>query len=183
MNVTRNTLLAALLVLGLAGLTAVCYGRLSDSRDQALRAAGDTAECRRLAASIAAMHGKTAPETTGDPANGAASAPEPMELTARILLAVQAAAIPEQNIDRTDGQPVHRVGDTAYTEHPAEIEMHDVTLQQAIVFLHSLCAGPAGLRIKDVRLAAPRGNDLGDRWSFQVTAAEMVYAPKRETPK
>jgi hypothetical protein len=174
MNVTRNSVLAALLLLGLAGLAAASYARLADSRGQAIRAVGDTAECRWLAASIEALHAKSA---AGTPNHAPA-----MELTTRILQAAQSAGISEQSIDRTDAQSVHRAGDSAFTEHPADIEMHDVTLRQAIAFLHSLCAGPAGLRIKDLRLTAPHGSDTSDRWSFQVTAAEVVYAPKRESP-
>lgn len=116
-----------------------------------------------------------------------------MELTflARLIEhAADQAQVPRQSLDRIWPQPPRRVGKTAYQRKSTQLLVRDVSLPQAIMFLHGLATGPSPLSIDALRLSAPRtatttiastaGNarpTTAEAWTLEVTVSHLLYQP------
>jgi hypothetical protein len=183
----RDRLVLAVLVAG--GLLALLWSgsRLSDSRRSAAGAAGDLGACRDLAMRVEALRRR--------PAVAEGHGLGESDLHRRIAAAAGVAELPAESLGRIESEPSRRVGETPYREDATRVYLHRVTLRQLFTFLHALAAGRAGdpagtagaaaaapagsgLRVKSIRLSAPRGEEAGDRWAVETTLAYLVYDPR-----
>ena len=171
----KNQLMATTILVGLALSVVWCYGRLTDNRDAAGAAAADLAACRESATRVEALRRR--PAVAGTRELGETT------VRRRIEQAASAAGFPG-GITGIVAEPGARVGETAYREKPTAVRfLRPVTLEQLFTFFHALAAdGPAGagLRVKSVRLTAPRGEETGDKWAVESTLTYLVYDPKTE---
>jgi hypothetical protein len=187
MTSRRNTFKTRFMAGVIAGALLAAVGwsfmQLADSRSAASAAGQDLADCRDLAARIELLRGR--PAVAGAEELGAA------DLSRRIEQAARAADFFEKSIERIAPEPARRIGQTNYREVPTRVRIQRVTLQQIFTFLHALSADPnagastqangarsSGLRVRDIRLAAPRGEESGDRWTVESTLTYTVYSPR-----
>jgi hypothetical protein len=178
----RNRLLLAVIAAGALLAVLWSYTRLSESRRGAVEAAEDLGACRALAARVEALRGRPAVAE----GHGLGRA----DLHSRIASAAAAAEFPDGGLGRIDPEPARRVGETPYREEATRVYLHHVTLRQLFTFLHTLADGPheaaaapapssgSGLRVKGIRLSAPRGEETGDRWQVEATLTYLVYDPR-----
>ena len=80
-------------------------------------------------------------------------------------------------IDDPDYQRLRRI-----VRNPlVQFIMRRMTLRQVFAFLHAVGSdGPGGppLRVRSVRLSAPRGEEATDLWAVEATLVYLVYDPK-----
>jgi hypothetical protein len=182
---TKSRWMAATITLALLMALAWCYLRLADARASATGAAQDLADCRALASRIESL--RRLPTVAGATELGAADLSRQIEQAARV------ADFPEGSVERIEPEPARRVGETNYREVATQVRLRHVTLRQVFTFLHALCAAAdtsatpsshgidrsaSGLRLRNIRLSAPRGEETADRWTVESTLTYMVYSPR-----
>jgi hypothetical protein len=180
---SKSRMMAGVIALALLAAVGWCSMRLANARASASLAGQDLADCSALAARIESL--RRLPAVAGAAELGAA------DLSRQIEEAAKVADFPEGSVERIEPEPARRVGETNYSEVATQVRMRRLTLRQAFTFLHALCAdarSPAsrstsGLRLRSIRLSAPRGEENADRWTVESTLSYMFYSPrgKRET--
>jgi hypothetical protein len=168
-------------MIAVASLAAVAWSsmRLTDARASASAAAQDLADCRALADRIESL--RRLPAVAGAAELGAS------DLSRQIEQAAKVAEFPDDSVERIEPEPARRVGETNYREVATQVRLRHVTLRQVFTFLHALCAdalsnalgrSASGLRLRSIRLSAPRGEETADRWTVESTLTYMVYSPR-----
>jgi hypothetical protein len=181
----KSRMMAGVIAVALVAAVAWCSMRLADARASASAAGQDLADCRALAARIESL--RRLPAVAGAVELGAA------DLSRQIERAAKVADFPEGSVERIEPEPARRVGETNYSEVATQVRLRRVTLRQVFTFLHALCAADAtpsatpangagrsasGLRLRSIRLSAPRGEENADRWTVESTLTYMVYSPR-----
>jgi len=170
---SRRMTVLLLILAGLLGVTAAwSYGHMAAARRQAAAAASDTAACSQVAAAIGRLAAR--PKMASEHERLAA------ETTSIIERSARAAGIPPERLARISPEASQRVGETAYKAKPTQVFLKDVTLQQLVVFVHTLMGANEGLNVKSIRLSAPRVEDTNNRWRAEVTVTYLIYAPRLE---
>ena len=168
----QNRLVLAATAAGL--VLAMLWGsrRQSDSRDAALAAAAELAQCQTLAGRIESLRRRPA---VADVREARAT-----DVSRRVEQAAREAEFTDGSLERIEPEPPRRVGDTAYKEVPTQLRLRRVTLRQVFAFLHAVGndAGGPPLRVRSVRLSAPRGEEATDLWAVEATLVYLVYDPK-----
>lgn len=106
-----------------------------------------------------------------------------LDLLAQLIeRAADEATIPRRSLDRIWPQPAQRLGDSAYQRKPTQLLVRDVTLPQAVGFLHGMASGPSPLSIDSLRLTAPPGSAQSqggglERWNLETTVSHLLYKP------
>jgi len=172
---TKRRGLMAVTIAG-ALLVAVAWSglKLSASRAAADAAGRDLAECRALLGRIEQLRRR--------PAVADARELGVADLSRRIERAAAAAKFEGGAIESIQPEDARRVGETDYREVPTHVRFGHVTLRQVFTFFHGLTgvdntSAGAALRLKDVRLTAPHGEETADRWTVESTLTYMIYAP------
>lgn len=173
MSGNRAVTYLGLFVAVLAAATIWCWTTLAESRDAALTAANDLTQARRSAARIEAVR--------RDTVVAGGLRPE-RELRRRIDEAAERAGIAPEGLETIQDQSGRRVGNTGYEERPTQVVIHEVSLQQAVTFLHAVAGESPGVTVKTIRLTAPREQDTADRWTAEATLTFLAQAPRR-TPR
>jgi hypothetical protein len=181
--ITKPRLMGSTVAIALLLAVAWCYTRLAGARAYAFAAGQDVADCRALAARIESL--RRLPTVAGAAELGAS------DISRQIEQAARAAEFPEDSVERIEPEPARRVGETNYREVATQVRLRRVTLRQVFTFLHALCADASasspsasaarasfGLRLRSIRLSAPRGEEIADRWTVESTLTYMVYSPK-----
>lgn len=171
---TKNALAQACLLGALAAAAIYGYSLLAKAKRRAMDAAEDLRATRHAADLIKASR--------DTPALVGLHEIEHLELSRGIESAAQSAGIAAGEIDSIDPSPPRQLGNSPYKEKPTEVRLRQATLQQLITFLHRLSTGPAGLTVKNLRLAAPHELDKPDLWKVEVTLTYLLYSPL-ETPQ
>ena len=161
-----------------AGGTAACLlvvtlwfsGYLADSRATAQAAIDDARQCARFVADIRNLRHQ--------PSLAESQELQLQELTQRIESAAKQSRISLDSLVRIWPEPAKRVGDMPYKRKPTQVLFHRVTLPDLVGFLQHLSNQDAGPRVTRIRLTAPRGQEMGDQWSAEVTLTYLIYAPK-----
>lgn len=167
----RQTLLLVVLLSALLVFTtAWSYGRLSDSRANAAIAAQELSECRALAEGIKQLSHKPTLAAENEIATG--------QLAQRIESAARSASLPVESIIRLSPEPARRVGRSPYEEKPTRLHLRSVQLSQLLPFMHALTDTQGGLRIKTIRLSAPREDAATELWNADLTLTYLIYAPQ-----
>lgn len=180
----KSRWMAGTIVVALLAAVAWCCMRLTDARASASAAAQDLADCRALAARIESL--RRLPAVAGTAELGASDLSRQIEQAARV------AEFPEDSVERIEPEPARRVGETNYREVATQVRLRHVTLRQVFTFLHALCStadtpsmaanaagrSASGLRLRNIRLSAPRGEETADRWTVESTLTYMVYSPR-----
>lgn len=100
--------------------------------------------------------------------------------------AADRAQISRQALDRVWPRPSRRIDDGPYQQKSTQVVVREVTLPQAVTFLHHLTDGPRKLRVDGLRLSAPRDAMNGDRdspgstpetWMLEATISQLIYNP------
>ena len=165
----ERTLILATVVAALSACTLWGYARLVDAKAAAADASASLVECSRLAARIESQRGLSAPMP-------AAREPEAQELIHRIEAGAKTAEFPDASIERIEPGPAEPAGGGRYEEVPTIVQLRGVTLRQVFTFLHVVGAGRSGLQVKQIRLSAPRNDDVGDRWWVETILTQLVHA-------
>jgi hypothetical protein len=183
-RITRSRWMAGMIAVALLAAAAWCCTRLADARASASAAAQDLDDCRTLAAQIESL--RRLPAVAGAAELGTS------DLSRQIEQAAKIAEFPEDGVERIEPEPARRVGETNYGEVATQVRLRHVTLRQVFTFLHALCAAAdnasttsnssarsmSGLRLRTIRLSAPRGEETADRWTVESTLTYMVYSPR-----
>ncbi len=164
----QATLIAVLAVL-LAVLAGYSRQSLQAARAVAIAAETDLAACRKLARVLDTLDRDASRAT--DPSQ------RDVELRRNVERAAAAAGVPDDSLKRMIPESSTRVGDTPYKEHPTRIDLRNVTRRQIVTLLHSLLAAEDGLRIKTIRLTAPKPDDTTDLWNAEVLLTYLRYDP------
>jgi hypothetical protein len=148
------------------------YRYMDEQRLSAAKAEGDLADCRIAAQEI--LECRERPALAADRERG------PGEVHSLIERAAAASGIvAKDSLERISPQAPRPVGDTAYREQDTEVSLRKVTLQQLVSFLHGLLTSGSGLRAKSIHLSTPRDEELGDRWTVELTLSYLIYDPSR----
>jgi hypothetical protein len=184
-NASKARLMAGTIAIALLLAVGWCYVRLAGARASAAAAARDLADCRAQVARMDSL--RRLPTVAGTAELGASDLSRQIEQAARV------AEFPDDSVERIEPEPARRVGETNYSEVATQVRLRRVTLRQVFTFLHALCADapaaasssatsaarpPSGLRLRSIRLAAPRGEETADRWTVESTLTYMVYSPR-----
>ena len=141
-------------------------------RASARRAAADLAECEALVARITALRDK--------PAVASAEALDVRALGQRIEAASQEANLAESALQGVSPQTARRLKDSPYLRKPTTIVLNRVSLPQLTTFLYRLTRG-SNLRVRSLRLSAPRGDVDSGAWNAEVTLTYLIYEPAERT--
>jgi hypothetical protein len=169
----RRGMLLGVLAAGLLVMVGCCHWQLGAARAAAAAAADDTADCERRVLRIRQLRGK--------PTLAGLQEVEMTELARKIEQTALAKQIPAQSLLRVSPEAARRLGDSPYKEKPTQLVLRMVTLRQLIGFLHAVSSEGCGLQVKSIRLTAPREQEIGDRWTAEVTLTYLVYAPPAES--
>jgi hypothetical protein len=164
----RQAVLAAVMIGLLALAAAWSASRMLRERDGARRAAGDLAECTRLAADIQALRARR--RVAANEASGV------QELHGRIEAASRRANLGGGALRGVIPQAARRVGASPYLLKPTELVLRGVTLEQVATFLFHV-GGDSGLTVRDLRLQTPRSAPEQNLWDAEATVTYLVYAP------
>lgn len=165
----RHAILAAALAAALLLSAAWMYADLAERRTMAQHAAEDVAACEQLAEQIRDLRRQ--------PSLARSHEMEHQELTRRIEAAAQAAQLPAASLVSIAPAPAQRINRTPYKRKSTQVQFTGVTLPQLVRVLGSFAAEEAGPKVTQLRLAAPRDQQSGDRWSAEVTLTYLIYAP------
>lgn len=99
------------------------------------------------------------------------------ELSRLIEQAARDAGIPLDRLVRIWPEQPQRVRDSVYLEKPTQILFRGVTLRQFTTFLHGISHAGTGLRIKSLRITAPRDEPESETWIVEATLTYLIYAP------
>ena len=175
MSTSRRTMLLIILIVALAGTTAVAYACLGKMRFDAEHAHDDLKTCQAMLADLSGT--VSAPPARAGELDAA-------ELNRRLHDAAMAARIP----DPASIEPgtANRLPDSEYQELPVFLRLDALTLQQLVTFLHHLSAVDPSARAKTIELATPESSSAAttqngnapELWSADVTVAYHIYAPQ-----
>lgn len=167
------------LLLSLVVAVWICYAAFDQAKSAAATAAQDLAECNQLGLRITALRRR--------PSLAGSRELQITELAQRLEEAARSCSIPADGISRISPDAPHRVGDSPYREVATDISLRQVTLRQAISFLHTLCSAESGLRARDLRLEVPHdvqgfgspetGTTAQNTWTLEATLSYLIYAP------
>ena len=162
-------LIAAAVVLLTACALVWSHGRMAAARGRTLRAGDDLRQCTRMAGQIALLSKR--PTLATDHERLAA------ETTTIIETSAKASGIPPERLIRISPEPPQRLDDSVYKEKPTLIMLRNVTLKQLVDLAHRLVSGDQGLRVKSIRLSAPRADDTGKLWSAELVITYLISDP------
>lgn len=165
-------LLFELSVLSIALFVGVAWAafRLSAAKNDMRSAEDDIRICRKLATQITELRER--PSVAGTRERQTSETATEIERAAAVAK-IEVA----QSLVSISPELPRRVGDTAYKEAPTQIVLTGITLRQLVAFLSALAMADNGLQARSLRLTAPR-DDLGDRWTVDVTVSYLIYAPR-----
>lgn len=166
----RQNLLGWVTALGLVVAVLWAYGMAASARESAADAAVDVAQCRLLAGQIQSLRSR--PVIAGDRSLAGD------ELHQRVEQAAQSAGLPLSSIVRIAPDPPRRVGQSQYDELVTQVSLKPVSLRELVGFLYSLGEGQSGLRVKSLRLSAPREAETGGKWSAETALSYTIFAPR-----
>ena len=156
-------------------LLAACvwaWTRASAAAAGADAAAEVLADCRRLAAEIAALRADAPKAAAELAAEGA--------VIERVAAAARSAGLPADAVRDVDPGGARRAGDTAYRTRATGLSLAPLPLPDLARFLEALTADEPGLTVTAVRLAPPRSaaDPSGpERWSADLTLTRLIYDP------
>ena len=165
----RQTILAACLLVLLAGSSFWGYAAMAAGRRRALHSSAQLAECRRLADRIDTL--QNVPDRDAEPAQLV------RKTTRRIEAAAKAAGIPADRLVGITPGPMQRLGDTVYKEKPTQVLLRQVTLRKLVGMIHSLLDAEQHLSPQSIRLSAASADDCGDLWNAEVVLTYLIYDP------
>jgi hypothetical protein len=174
----KTRLMVGTIAVGLFTAIGWSYSHLQDSSAAAAAAEQDVRECHALADQITTLRQKPAMADAEQLGNG--------DLSHRIEQAANTAGFSNGSVQRIEPQPSRRVDETNYIEVPTSISLQQVTLEQVFTFLHVLSNVPTGadfpassaLKVRDIRLSAPRGDENNNLWTVESTLIYTVYSPR-----
>lgn len=170
----RLPILLALLVPALGGVAFYCWNHRETARTAARQAQADARICQQLVGRIQALeHGPSLAE---------ARQIDPVELTARIdqVARGEDVQLPDRAVHEIDPQLPRRVRDTPYEEQLVHVELRNITLEQAVRFVHTLCSGQPGqapLHARRIELASHDPRDTGRLWRARIAVGYLIYNP------
>ncbi len=145
------------------------YYAMAGRKRAAQRSAWELAECVQLAGDIKALDREPKRAQSGVLAH--------TDLTRRIEGAAGALNIGSDSLNRIDAMPPRRLAKLPYEERSTRVVLDAVTLPRLIGFLHRLSDQTQDLWVKDLKLRAPRGEEVGDRWQADATLSYLIYMP------
>lgn len=165
----RQIVLVATLLILLGAAVAWSYTALSGARAGAVATAEDLARCRHLADQIERM--RRQPQLAGDRELAF------HDLTRQIEEAARNQGIATDAIVRISPEPARRLGRSAYQEQPTRIELRQATLKQLLGLMHEAAAASPALRVRNIRLSAPRTESDANTWNVEFTLNYLQYHP------
>jgi hypothetical protein len=168
----RTLLFATILAAGL-GAVLWSYVKLADARAAARDSAEALADCSRLASRLQSQRGAVSPLPSS-------REPEAQELVKRIEAGAKIAGFTDASIDRIEPGDAEPVENAPYDQVPTTVQLHGVSLQQVLTFLHAVGTGKSGLQLKHIHLSTPQADDAGDRWSVETTLTCLVKRSSQE---
>lgn len=165
----RQHVLVALLLAALAGWAIWGWGQFTDARARARAEAQAAAEVQQLAAAIESLRQR--PSLVGE------RQLEAPELAQRIEQAMQQAGIPTENLERVTPEAPRRVGESDYQRLRTRVSLRRVRLDELIHCLHALTDEEPALTATALRLTAPRGEQISDRWHVEFELSHLTYQP------
>jgi len=158
---------------GLAALLAASGFRLVHNRSAAYAAQKNLEDCRQLAAQIDVLKGA--------PAQASLEQRTQKDLSRKIEQTAQIAEIPASAIISISPQAGRRLGTSALSALPTNLQVRDVSLKQLVRFLVELSADDSGLQATSLRLTAPRTvppKEAEERWSAEMVLTYLVFSPE-----
>jgi hypothetical protein len=155
----RITRILVLVLLCLAMVSLWSWGRMTDQRRSAARAAEDLALSRATAGRIEQLRQRPSLGTSREPHQ---------ELSRRIEQAAAAAQLGTGSLERIGSEQQRRLSDSV-AERSRPVFLRQVTLRQLMTFMHTLTEENPGLQIGSLRLSAPRGEEGGELWRAEMT--------------
>lgn len=166
-----NHVVGGLLVVLLIASVAVVWSRhrLGRAYQAVLVEAREYEDCDRIAQQVRAIRDQ--------PQRAESREILHVELTQRIEQCASAAGIEPARLTRIDPLPARRLSDGPYLEKPTTISLETVGLAQAVQLLHRVSREQTGLWVKEMRLEAPRGHEIGQYWNVEATLCYLIYQP------
>ncbi|QNN21552.1 hypothetical protein HED60_04440 [Planctomycetales bacterium ZRK34] len=167
----RQLVLITTLLAMLLAVVAWSYSAMSQAKANASATAKDLAECSKLAQMI--QQTRRQPQLVGDHELAFT------DLSRQIEEAAEKQGIHTDAIVRISPEPARRLGRTAYREQPTRIELRQATLKQLLGLMHQLTATSPSLRIRGIRLSAPRSESDDQTWNTEFTLSHLQYSPDK----
>ncbi len=165
-NTTRLITLMLLLFTVIAGWS---YYHMVNIKRSAIHTSIELSDCLQLAAEIKTME--------RDPQRAQSDILAHTDLTRRIEGAAGSVNISSDSLNRIDALPPRPVSKLPYEEHATRVSMDQVTLPQIVGFLHRLSNQTQDLTVKELKLTAPRGEEVGNSWQVDATLSYFIYKP------
>lgn len=163
--------LPLLILVGLTILAFWLHAELGRAHRGALEAATHAEICRKFSQRI--MELKKKPELISGETSSTAQIAQSVEM------AMQDAEIPAAKLVRIEPRSAIRFEKTPFLQQPSFLELHDVTMEQLIRFLHILSTRNR-LETTDLRLHAPRSSlaESGPEiWNVELVLTNTIYSP------
>lgn len=165
----RESLLLALVVMGVMLSSVWCYGQLSEARSRASVEGAALSHCEALAGQIQALRDE--PTLADD------HAMLKSDMTRHIADAAAKASLGEKKLVTIDHQNARRIGRTPYLEKPTRVTLRDVHLPEVLTMLYTLTQDNVRLNVSRLRLTAPRDVEDTNTWSVDATVTYRIYDP------
>lgn len=166
-QITLTTTLLILLLLAVGW----SYSTLSQAKANAAAIAEDLTQCRELANDIEQT--RQQPQLAGD------HELKFNDVSRQIEDAAKQQGIATDAIVRISPEPVRRLGRSVYREQPTRIELRQATLKQLLSLMHQVTATSPSLRVRSIRLSAPRAESDDQTWNVEFTLSHLQYSPDK----
>ncbi|MFG0250497.1 MAG: hypothetical protein ACF8OB_16550 [Phycisphaeraceae bacterium JB051] len=177
----RLTLWLMLITMMLGGACFWAYQKLETQKRLATVEAKNQDKCQQIAQAIDEIRQKA---QTMEPAD------EMSSLVQHIQSAASQAGMPMQHVQRIRPSSARRIGQSPYVQKPTQLSLQDVTLKNAVSFLHQLSSTQADMQIKSLRMTAPRlqqgviaNATTSETWNMEVGLASIAYVPQVSKPE
>ena len=172
----RLTLWLLLITMLLSGVCLWSYQQLILQKRLAQITANDQNKCEKIAQTIQSIQQQAQSLQPADDMNS---------LVQQIQQAASQAAMPMNHVQRIRPSSPRRLGQSPYVEMPTQLSLQDVTMKNAITFLHHLADAQPDMQIQSLRITSPRSQrspntpaNMPETWQFQVGLASLAYLPQ-----
>ncbi len=177
MNLNQRLIIWLLLMTAMfTGSSMWSYGHLQSQKRLAEISARNQSKCQQIAQAIDDIRQHAQDIEPADDMNS---------LVQQIQKAASSANMPMQHVQRIRPSSPRRLGQSPYVQKATQLSLQDVTMQNAITFLHHLAMSQPNLNIQSMRITSPRSyqqetsaTNTGETWKMEVGIASIAYVPE-----
>jgi Tfp pilus assembly protein PilO len=164
------------LLIMLLGMSVICFWSWQQMQEQhriAQLTANDELQCKAIGDQISQLRDAAQSRRPDEDMN---------TLVQQMQQAASQSSMPMSHVQRIRPSAERRIGQSPYVEKPTQLSLSNITLPQAVAFLHHLATLQPDLQIQSLRITEDRRNQTSDQWQIEVGLANVIYSPPVKAP-